>query len=443
MNLTKSPISLREPTGPTPWPAPMLRFFRRSVPLFPAHRSGRRLFQRPSPESHILAVGAAGLFLVVASGTVVAQQTAPRIPSQLSFLPSLGEVRKNIDYEKWGEKMLPPGDTARRGQHWTLLVNLKSFTDRQAAWAAMKPTFLRNGWTVEKEFGIGSSVVTVACNQNGVEAWAAVDMDPVVKIDMVLVGPVPITLTLAAPATTPVRMATAKGDFPYLAPLPGSKFHSGSQDSSPFWVLPKGASQKEMVAPSSLVRSYSLPDLSNLMFMTVYREALTKAGWTIVEEFMGADASLTAHYAENGRNIWANLHNNSGGYTIAVADTGNDLGAVLAKTRHVALYGVLFDFNKATLQPASDAVLRQVANLFAADKTLKLEVQGHTDNVGNDTYNQKLSEDRAQSVVVWLTAHGVAAGRLSSKGYGKTMPVADNSTDPGRAKNRRVEIAVQ
>jgi OmpA-OmpF porin, OOP family len=236
-------------------------------------------------------------------------------------------------------------------------------------------------------------------------------------------------------------MATAKGDFPYLAPLPGSRFHNGSQDPSPFWVLPKGASQKEMVAPTSLVRSYSVPDLSNLMFMTVYRDALTRAGWEIVEEFMGADASLTAHYARNGRNLWAQLHNNSDGYTIVVADTGTDLSASLAKSCHVALYGVLFDFNKSTLQSASDAVLQQVANLLAAETTLKLEVQGHTDNVGNDAYNQKLSEDRAHSVVAWLTAHGVAAGRLTSKGYGKTMPVADNSTDQGRAKNRRVEIA--
>jgi outer membrane protein OmpA-like peptidoglycan-associated protein len=382
------------------------------------------------------------LFLVLASCTTVAQQTAPQIPPQLSFLPSLGEVRKNIEYEKWGEQKFAPGDTVKRGQHWTLLVNLKASADKQVIWAAFKPTFLKNGWTVVKEFGTGSTVVTVSYKQNGVEAWAAVDINfNVVKVDMVVVGPVPITLTLAAPAATPEKTATAKGDFPYLAPLPGSKFHSGSQDASPFWVFPKGASQKEMVAPTSLVRSYSLPELSNLMFMTVYRDALTKAGWEIVEQFMGADASLTAHYSRNGRNIWAMLHNNSDGYTIAVADTGNDLSASLAKTCHVALYGVLFDFNKSTLQSTSDAVLQQVANLLAADKMLTLEVQGHTDNVGNDAYNQKLSEDRAHSVVVWLTAHSVAANRLTSKGYGKMMPVADNSTDPGRAKNRRVEIA--
>ena len=78
---------------------------------------------------------------------------------------------------------------------------------------------------------------------------------------------------------------------------------------------------------------------------------------------------------------------------------------------------------------------------MAANQTLKIEVQGHTDNVGNDAYNQTLSEARAKAVAAGLTQHGVAADRLSAKGYGKTKPVADNGSDEGRAKNRRVEIA--
>jgi OmpA-OmpF porin, OOP family len=102
---------------------------------------------------------------------------------------------------------------------------------------------------------------------------------------------------------------------------------------------------------------------------------------------------------------------------------------------------VLFDFNKSTLKPESDAVLQQVLAPLQKDAALKLEVQGHTGNVGDDAYNQTLSEARAKSVMAWLTAHGVAPARLSFKGFGKTMPVATNDTDEGRAKNRRVEIA--
>lgn len=403
------------------------------------------------PASRRAIFASAMLFLVLVSRPTFAQPTDPQIPPQLGFLQSLGHVRKTIYYEIWGEMKFPPGGSFKRGQHWTLDLDLKPYTDYGTNWAAMKPTFLKNGWKVVnastvangpfKEFSPASGVVTLTSIRNGAEAWLLVDMDPTVKIDMVLVGPVPIKLTLKEPAATPEKVDTAKDDFPYLAPMPGSRFHKNSQDPGPFWVAPKGGSQREMVAPGSLIRIYDFPALSNLLFMTVYRDALTKAGWDIVEDFMGADAMLTAHYARNGRNIWARLHGGGSGYDIVVADTGNDLNTRLAKDCHVALYGVLFDFNKATLQPASDAVLQQVANLLVANKTLKLEVQGHTDNVGNDAYNQKLSEDRAHSVVVWLTAHGVAAARLASKGFGKTMPVADNSTEAGRAKNRRVEIA--
>jgi outer membrane protein OmpA-like peptidoglycan-associated protein len=159
---------------------------------------------------------------------------------------------------------------------------------------------------------------------------------------------------------------------------------------------------------------------------------------------MGADVGITAHYTKNGRNLWAALHESAGSYDIRVADAGaatKDLAADLEKSCHVALYGVLFDFNKSTLQPVSEPVLQQIDSLLTKDATLKLEIQGHTDNVGNDAYNQTLSEARARSVVAWLTQHGVAAARLTAKGYGKTIPIADNGTDAGRAKNRRVEIA--
>jgi len=194
-----------------------------------------------------------------------------------------------------------------------------------------------------------------------------------------------------------------------------------------------------MVANGTLYRYYDFPEISNVLLTTAYREAFTKAGWAIVQE---ANSVIVAHYAQRGRNIWAMVSPNPGGYVINVADAGwVDLGANLTKACHVVLYGVLFDFNKSTLQPASDAALQPVANLMAADKTLKLEVQGHTDNVGSDAYNQTLSEARAKAVVTWLTQHGVAANRLTAKGYGKTKPVADNGSDEGRAKNRRVEIA--
>jgi len=138
------------------------------------------------------------------------------------------------------------------------------------------------------------------------------------------------------------------------------------------------------------------------------------------------------------------LHLAETAYSIRVADATmgqNQLAADLGARCHLALTGVLFDFNKSTLKPESDAVLRQVAALMTQDPTLKLEIQGHTDNVGSDAYNQPLSEARARSVVTWLTRQNVVPARLTARGYGKTRPIAANATDEGRAQNRRVEIA--
>ncbi len=226
-------------------------------------------------------------------------------------------------------------------------------------------------------------------------------------------------------------MDETEGDFPYLAPIPGSTSHGGKADPDPFWITPKQG-PSEIVAPGSLSRGYSYKDgLSNVMSFAVYKPALEKAGWDIVSESIGADATVYEHYTKNGRNIWAYLHN-AKGYSIDAADLGAiDLNAGLKKSCHVALNGVLFDFNKSTLQPPSDPVLQKVADLLLKDPALKVEVQGHTDNVGGDAYNQTLSEARARAVMDWLIKHSVAAGRLTAKGYGKTRPVADNGSDEG------------
>lgn len=381
-------------------------------------------------------------------GCVLGQVVQP--PAEISFLSDVASVRKDIAFEAWTElKFLPdsgPGEgVPRQGKHWTLLASIPNQSDVKAAWNAVKPAFLKNGWTAVKEFPSGAWEVTVKYAQKGVEAWAllklSIDSPGVgVRLEVLELAPPPISLTLAAPAAAPEPMPSAEnGNFPYLAPLPGSVTHRGGVDNAPFLVVPKGATQAEVVATGSLFRRYSLAGLSGPLLVTVYRDALTKAGWDIVND--KTVNNLTVHYGQKGRNIWAHLSTSGDDYGIEVADSGTEFGATLAKTCHVALYGVLFDFNKSTLQAASDAVLQQVATLLAADKTLQLEVQGHTDNVGADAYNQTLSNARAQAVLTWLTQHAAAPDRLTAKGYGKTVPVADNGSEEGRAKNRRVEIA--
>lgn len=103
-------------------------------------------------------------------------------------------------------------------------------------------------------------------------------------------------------------------------------------------------------------------------------------------------------------------------------------------------YGITFDVGKAVIKPESMGEINRIYNLMNDNPDLKFEVQGHTDNTGNASLNQTLSEQRAAAIVNKLVGMGIAADRLSAVGKGQTAPIADNSTDEGRAKNRRVEF---
>ena len=107
-----------------------------------------------------------------------------------------------------------------------------------------------------------------------------------------------------------------------------------------------------------------------------------------------------------------------------------------------AMSGIEFEHNKATIKPQSYKILNDIAKIFIDNPTYYVEVQGHTDNVGNDEYNKDLSERRAHSVRTYLINKGVPAERLTAQGYGPHKPIADNSTAKGRAKNRRVEFNI-
>jgi len=98
---------------------------------------------------------------------------------------------------------------------------------------------------------------------------------------------------------------------------------------------------------------------------------------------------------------------------------------------------------RATLRPESETVLAQVASLLNDEPDWKMKIEGHTDSTGTKPANQALSQQRAAAVVAWLVKDGIAASRLTAVGMGDTKPVADNSTEDGRARNRRVELVKQ
>jgi len=108
----------------------------------------------------------------------------------------------------------------------------------------------------------------------------------------------------------------------------------------------------------------------------------------------------------------------------------------------VVLKNIFFDVNKYELKPESQAELDNIVSLMKDNPTLRIQINGHTDNVGKATDNITLSNNRAKAVVEYITAKGIDARRLSYKGFGDKMPVADNKTDEGRAKNRRTELNV-
>jgi outer membrane protein OmpA-like peptidoglycan-associated protein len=106
----------------------------------------------------------------------------------------------------------------------------------------------------------------------------------------------------------------------------------------------------------------------------------------------------------------------------------------------IITYGITFDLGKSTIKPESMGEINRIAKLMTDNPTLKFSVEGHTDNTGSAATNQKLSDERSAAVVAKLVEMGVAKDRLQSAGKGQSSPIADNSTDEGRAKNRRVEF---
>ena len=115
----------------------------------------------------------------------------------------------------------------------------------------------------------------------------------------------------------------------------------------------------------------------------------------------------------------------------------------IAKSGRLDVYGITFATGQAAITAASDAVLNDVLAVLAANPDWRLRIEGHTDNVGDKAANMKLSTARAAAVAAWLTGKGIAAGRLTTAGLGDTQPVGENTTEGGRARNRRVVLIKQ
>jgi outer membrane protein OmpA-like peptidoglycan-associated protein len=118
-------------------------------------------------------------------------------------------------------------------------------------------------------------------------------------------------------------------------------------------------------------------------------------------------------------------------------------GVDVRKTRPGEIKNILFDFDRFEIKPQYYSVLDEVAGMLSQNPKTRVEIKGHTDNVGSAEYNRILSEKRARTVKDYFVSKGVEKGRLSPVGYGFTMNRASNDDESGRALNRRVEFAFQ
>jgi OOP family OmpA-OmpF porin len=235
-------------------------------------------------------------------------------------------------------------------------------------------------------------------------------------------------------------------DSPLVTRFPGSAIHSCEQKEFDQAEMPVPGGKTKTVEGEYRYWDYGTREgLGELQVFRNFETALKAAGFTL--DYEQSPNIITAHKG----NVWYML-DNKGTYYYQTLVTTKDLqqevaadasafAKEIAKSGHVAVYGIHFDTGKATIQPDSEKTLTQIVQLLKDDSGLKLRVEGYTDNVGAAAANQTLSDARAQAVMSWLVGHGVPAARLAAKGFGQGNPVADNSTEDGRAKNRRVELS--
>ena len=156
-----------------------------------------------------------------------------------------------------------------------------------------------------------------------------------------------------------------------------------------------------------------------------------------------AVAVVRVVHAEGGRTVARlerRLPRAEAPFLVEATPMVGDEATALPETARLELPGdILFAFDRAELRPEATAVLTPLATTLTGDGP-PIEIDGHTDSLGSDAYNQSLSQRRAAAVARYLTAHGVNAARLRVHGHGENEPIADNATAPGRAHNRRVEI---
>ena len=197
---------------------------------------------------------------------------------------------------------------------------------------------------------------------------------------------------------------------------------------------------RDMVTKQPLQANFELVNLETGKKIASSKSDALKGDFMII---IPTDSRLSLTVEKNGYLFYSdNFYVKSGNYSSIKPFLKNvDLSPIKTGER-IVLKNVFFDSRSYSLKSESTTELNKLYDLLKKNKNLRIEIGGHTDNIGDDDYNMKLSKDRARAVMDYLVKKGIDKSRLSAKGYGETHPVGDNSTDEGRAQNRRTEIKV-
>ncbi|MEO8167580.1 MAG: OmpA family protein [bacterium] len=199
--------------------------------------------------------------------------------------------------------------------------------------------------------------------------------------------------------------------------------------------------------------NYALEEATAPSFLQIVRNfenAIAKTGGKRI--YFSKEAGVATLFTKSGgKDVWVILNDGAGAKTgnfelttleiegMKQDITANDMLNELNKSGFIALY-INFETGKSIIKPESQKIVDQIAEMLKGNSSLKVGIEGHTDNVGTPASNKTLSESRAKSIMNAVTDKGIDKSRLSAKGWGAEKPIGDNKTEEGRAKNRRVEI---
>jgi len=276
----------------------------------------------------------------------------------------------------------------------------------------------------------------------------------------------PCAAILLAAALQAQQDVKGSADHPLVSRYPNSRISLYEKNYNAVEMLvggAPGAGPKKVTVEGQLTRiRYFHNDASSqpsaLQVIRNYQNAVKSIGGKVVYERLprpsdGGETTLMLN--PQGKEVWIRVRPEifsapTQSYLLEIVEREGMEQAVTAarlldelnRQGFTTLY-LNFETGKWDIRPADMPVLDEVAKALAQPPAMKVRIEGHTDNVGQSEANRALSEKRAQSVMQALVARGVVADRLSAAGFGQERPIADNRTEEGRAKNRRVEIVRQ